>query len=121
MRGVLKHARPSGYSPKGFIPFDYKDYNYMRQCNICRRFVESKLQTELCPHELKPDVRKAMQAKKKAFAQQVKAAQGLVGKQVWFSPLRDRIHTVQGCDAYGMLTVEGILGQVSAYWCVEAL
>jgi hypothetical protein len=93
----------------------------MRQCPICRRWVEKALQEDKCPHVVLSEVQNSMQSNKKAFAQRVKAAQEMVGQRVWFNPKRDRIHTVQGSDNYGMLTLDGVLGQVSAHWCIKAL
>jgi hypothetical protein len=92
----------------------------MRQCAICRRWVEKSLQEEKCPHAVQADVRNAMQSDN-AFADRVTAAQQMVGQRVWFQPKRDRIHTVQGCNGFGMLQLDGLLGEVSSHWVVKAI
>ncbi len=92
----------------------------MRQCNICRRWVEKALQQETCPHMVQAEVQNAMQSDP-TFVDRVTAAQQMVGQRVWFQPLRDRVHTVMGCNSYGMLTLDGVLGEVSAHFVVKAI
>ena len=92
----------------------------MRQCNICRRWVEKTLQEEKCPHAVQAALQNAM-ISDDGFAQRISAAQQMVGQRVWFQPLRDRIHTVMGCNSFGMLTLDGVLGEVSAHFVVKAI
>ena len=92
----------------------------MRKCNICGRWVENSRQKKRCPHELEPEVRTLM-VSDPGFGECLKIAQGMVGWRVWFTPQRDRIHTVQGCDNYGMLTLDGVPGVVGAHWVNKAI
>lgn len=92
----------------------------MRQCAICRRWVEKALQEEKCPHAVQAALQNEM-ISDPGFAQRITAARALVGQRVWFQPLRDRIHTVQGCNGFGMLTLDGVLGEVSVHFVVRAL
>ncbi len=57
----------------------------------------------------------------KTFSQQMKAAKSFLGQRVWFQPDRRKVHTVQACSDLGMLTLDGVLGEVSAYWVTPAL
>lgn len=93
----------------------------MRQCVRCHRWVDSNMQSDECPHTVKTDgLSEANKMKgrdrNEALAMQLQSAQQLLGKQVWFQPNRSRVHTVQGVSHLGMLTLDGVLGEVSAYW-----
>jgi hypothetical protein len=84
-------------------------------CPTCRRWRDTEKQQSGCPHPLKSEFR--MQQRSPA---ELAAARSFVGKQVWFSPDRRRPHMVQGCSHTGMLTLEGVLGEIAPHWCVLA-
>ena len=93
----------------------------MNKCTICGRWVEKSLQEEKCPHQVQAAMENALQSDPAGAAQRAKAGQELLGQKVWFQPLRDRQHTVMGSDRFGMVTLDGLVGPVSAHWCVKAI